>query len=276
VSSTAFWVLCAVLPLVLLAIITERRYRYKMARLRIAKRREQQSRWRASKRDVLAEWKKRLRWLAGVQHDMRQPLHALGLLMAHPALAGKDENTKLVLQQITSCQAWLQDLAENIMEATRLELGEYREQKLSTISSMDVCHALAAWLGQLAQTKGLSFTLDVKDKPMLTDVRRLKRVLGNLVFNAVEHTYEGGVELQYRFDEDEAVHRFVIKDTGPGLAEHLLATDSTEPSSFGSDLPKTGIGLYVVKRLCHEMGWYLAVENQAHGGTHIVLELPEA
>ena len=69
-----------------LVSFNDRVQRYRLAKIRILKRRVQQARWRRSKRAVLSEWKDRLRWLAGVQHDMRQPLHALGLLVRHPSL----------------------------------------------------------------------------------------------------------------------------------------------------------------------------------------------
>ena len=100
-----------------------------------------------------------------------------------------------------------------------------------------------------------------------------KRVIGNLVFNAVEHTYEGGVFFSYR--RQGGVHRFTVKDTGPGIDDELLSDRPSKKSSFGSDLPKTGIGLYVVKRLCKEMEWNLSTSNAQEGGTVFVLELAD-
>ncbi|HEX4843867.1 MAG TPA: HAMP domain-containing sensor histidine kinase [Limnobacter sp.] len=274
-SQIAFAALCVVAPFVLLAVMYERQHRYQMARTRIQKRRAQQLRWRIAKRAVLSEWKDRLRWLAGVQHDMRQPLHALGLLVGHPSLEphlthGK---THQVIRQMTSCQRWLHDLAENMLEATRLELGEQREQRIETLSSTELCKSIEGWMGQLAESKGLCFDVDVEECLIHTDARRLKRVIGNLVFNAVEHTHEGGVQFCYR--RHGGVHRFTVTDTGPGLQEDFLKRGSSTPSDFGSDLPKTGIGLYVVKRLCQEMEWNLSMCNIPHGGTSFTLELAD-
>ena len=271
----SFVVLCWVTPFTLLAVLLERQHRYSIARQRIQKRRTQQSRWRNAKHAVLSEWKDRLRWLAGVQHDMRQPLHALGLLVGHPSLDTylQHAQSNLVIQQMTSCQRWLQDLAENMLEATRLELGEQRETRIESVSSTEVCKSLESWMGQLAQAKGLSFNLDVEEWLIHTDARRLKRVMGNLVFNAVEHTHEGGVVFTYR--RHGGVHRFTVKDSGPGIREDLMQDSTPRNSSFGSDLPKTGIGLYVVKRLCREMEWNLSMCNVQEGGTIFVLELAD-
>ena len=274
-QTLSFLVLCWVTPFTLLAVLLERQHRYSIARQRIQKRRTQQSRWRNAKHAVLSEWKDRLRWLAGVQHDMRQPLHALGLLVGHPSLGTNLQHAQsnLVIQQMTSCQRWLQDLAENMLEATRLELGEQRESRIESVSSTDVCKSLESWMGQLAQAKGLSFNLDVEECLIHTDARRLKRVMGNLVFNAVEHTHEGGVVFTYR--RHGGVHRFTVKDSGPGIREDLMQDSTPRNSSFGSDLPKTGIGLYVVKRLCREMEWNLSMCNVQEGGTIFVLELAD-
>ena len=274
-QTLSFLVLCWVTPFTLLAVLLERQHRYSMARQRIQKRRVQQARWRNAKHAVLSEWKERLRWLAGVQHDMRQPLHALGLLVTHPSLDLhlQHPSSNMVLRQMTSCQRWLHDLAENMLEATRLELGEQREKRMESVSSTELCRSLEGWMGQLAETKGLTFQLDVEECLIHTDARRLKRVIGNLVFNAVEHTYEGGVFFSYR--RHGGVHRFTVKDSGPGIQEELLGDRTPRNSSFGSDLPKTGIGLYVVKRLCQEMEWNLSTSNVQEGGTVFVLELAD-
>jgi signal transduction histidine kinase len=195
--------------------------------------------------------------------------------VGHPSLGTNLQHAQsnLVIQQMTSCQRWLQDLAENMLEATRLELGEQRESRIESVSSTDVCKSLESWMGQLAQAKGLSFNLDVEECLIHTDARRLKRVMGNLVFNAVEHTHEGGVVFTYR--RHGGVHRFTVKDSGPGIREDLMQDPTPRNSSFGSDLPKSGIGLYVVKRLCREMEWNLSMCNVQEGGTIFVLELAD-
>ena len=268
---TLFWIM----PLTLWVLGRERHHRYRIVRRRIQQRRLQQSRWREAKRAVLSEWKERLRWLAGVQHDMRQPLHALGLLVGHPALGDKGSpgSSRLVIQQMVSCQRWLHDLAENMLEATRLELGEQREQRIETVMTTELCESMVSWMEQLAESKGLRFMLDIQEIQIHTDVRRLKRVLGNLVFNAVEHTLEGEVKLTYK--PHGGVHRFTVSDTGPGLVDSWLMQKSVGRSSFGSDLPKSGIGLYVVKKLCQEMEWNLSVCSTPGQGTSFVLELAD-
>lgn len=264
--------LSALLPLIFLAVLYDRVNRFRMARLRISRRRQQQARWRDAKRLVLTEWKDRLRWLAGVQHDMRQPLHALGLLISHPTLSSQ-ERLEPVLGQISSCQRWLFELAENTMEATRFELGECRKHQIESVSSVTLCEGIASWIDFLARSKGLAFETRIAEGSILTDIRRLKRVLGNLVFNAVEHTYEGYVRLEY--SRRGGVHRFQVSDTGPGIDEDVLDF-STNRGAFGcNDLPKTGIGLYVVKKLCHEMSWNISLESTAKCGTTFVLELAD-
>lgn len=272
------------LPLVGVAVFAlamfERYFRYRLAKRRILKRRIQQARWRRAKRAVLSEWKERLRWLAGVQHDMRQPLHALGLLVRHPSITngmetstGRGLSSSQVVMQLLSCHRWLQELAENTLEATRLELGEQRENDIKHISSTELCESLVDWIKQLALSKGLEFQVQVEESQITTDLRRLKRVLGNLLFNAVEHTYEGRISFHYK--RMGGVHQFEIKDTGPGIDEKIMNPEGGASSSFGSDLPKTGLGLYVVKRLCREMSWNLSLSNELHSGSKFVLELAD-
>lgn len=256
----------------LFASFYERKCRYQMARNRVLKRRAQQAKWRLAKREVLHEWKDRLRWLAGVQHDMRQPLHALGLLIGHPDLV-KAQGVDQVVKRIHSCHRWLQELAENTLEATRFELNEQRVTEISTVSSAALCKGLQSWTSQFAESKGLDFVVEVEDQIIRTDVRRLKRVLGNLLFNAVEHSFDGQVSLRYK--RTGGVHQFVVKDNGPGISESVLNPSTDKKSAFGSDLPKTGIGLYVVRKLCIEMEWNLTLNNEISGGATFVLELAD-
>ena len=237
-TAISFSVLCWVTPFTLLAVLLERQHRYSIARQRIQKRRIQQSRWRKAKHAVLTEWKDRLRWLAGVQHDMRQPLHALGLLVGHPSLDMHLQNAQSsqVIRQMTSCQRWLHDLAENMLEATRLELGEQREKRIEFVSSTELCKSLEGWMGQLAQTKGLTFQVDVEECLIHTDARRLKRVMGNLVFNAVEHTHEGGVFFSYR--RYGGIHRFTVKDSGPAYRKTCCKPVLTDHQPLAAICPK--------------------------------------
>lgn len=254
------------------ASCADRHIRYRLARERIQRRKEQQSRWRQAKVEVMQEWKDRLRWLAGVQHDMRQPLHAMGLLLGHPDLVTTAKSAE-VAKKITCCQHWLQELAENTLEATRLELNESRSIEVQTLSSSNICQGLENWIKDLAESKGLEFRTAVEDQLIRTDTRRLKRVIGNLLFNAVQHSESGSIQLIYQ--RKGGIHQFRIKDNGPGLSQATLSNSGKNSMASGADLPKTGIGLYVVKRLCEELQWNLVLHNETHGGSTFVLELPD-
>ncbi len=261
--------LCLILAL--MASSVDRYFRYDMARLRVHRRREQQTKWRAIKRQVLAEWKDRIRWLAGVQHDLRQPLHAIGLLVFHPVLE-KGIISLDLLQRLQSCHRWLQELAENTLEATRLELNETRSIEISTVNSQELCGNLLTWLSHLAESKGLSLSSTIQAQLISTDVRRLKRVLINLLFNSVQHTFEGEISLKY--EKLGLFHCFVIKDNGPGISATVLEPHPSK-SLFGSDLPKAGIGLYVVRKLCAEMNWSLQLVNDHNRGTSFIIEFAD-
>lgn len=254
--------------LALSASSIERYYRYDMARVRVQRRREQQSKWRVIKRQVLSEWKDRIRWLAGVQHDLRQPLHAIGLLISHPEIE-QGKITPELRQRLYACHRWLQELAENTLEATRLELNETRAREISSIDSQDLCNNLLSWLSHLAESKGLHLESLIEPQRIQTDIRRLKRVLGNLLFNAVQHTFEGQILLKYQ--RLGLTHQFVVKDNGPGISENVLESHSSK-SVFGSDLPKAGIGLYVIRKLCAEMDWDLQLINDHGQGTSFIIE----
>jgi two-component system phosphate regulon sensor histidine kinase PhoR len=112
----------------------------------------------------------------------------------------------------------------------------------------------------------------------VTDADRLRRILENLVENAVKYTPEGGrVEVRSSPGPDGAV-TVEVKDDGPGIgAEHLpriferfYRVDKARSRELGG----TGLGLAIVKHLAEGMGAFVSVESVPGKGTSFRVHVP--
>jgi signal transduction histidine kinase len=191
------------------------------------------------------------------------------------------------------------------MELARLEAGkEHRE-----ISEFDAA-ALLTELGDINQpmARNQGLFLRVSGPPMLTvegDSGKVRRLLQNLILNALKYTRQGGVSVSW--GEDKANWWLIVEDTGPGLpsasGESMVlglteatasARESDEKTAAGQGnisqvlTPKPaagdpgttqhqsgeGIGLSIVKRLCELLDASLELASSAHAGTTFRVVLP--
>ena len=194
---------------------------------------------------ALATGAARLRFLAAAGHDLRQPLHALGLNsaavaqlarhLAHAPLARLAGDMAHTLQYIGSLVDNLGDLAQ--LDAGRLSARPHDGPLLP------VLHAALRLYAPLAQARGLQLQLQLPHGrsadtdadtatgdntdtdaawQVHTDPLLLHRVLGNLLANSLKYTPSGQVQLRVEPLADGRV-RLVVEDSGIGIAEHEQA-----------------------------------------------------
>ena len=196
---------------------------------------------------ALATGAARLRFLAAAGHDLRQPLHALGLNsaavaqlarhLAHAPLARLADDMAHTLQYIGS-------LVDNLGDLAQLDAGRLSARPQDG-PLLPVLHAALRLYTPLAQARGLQLhlqlppgrsadtdadaaTRDNTDTPtdaawqVHTDPFLLQRVLGNLLANSLKYTPSGQVQLRVEPLADGRV-RLVVEDSGIGIAEHEQA-----------------------------------------------------
>jgi signal transduction histidine kinase len=104
----------------------------------------------------------------------------------------------------------------------------------------------------------------------------LRRILGNLVSNALRHTQHGGVLLGLRHRDDMLV--FEVWDTGVGIArEHQQAIfqEFFRVSQHQGTEDSLGLGLTIVSKLTSLMGYQLALNSVANRGSVFRVMLPD-
>ena len=120
----------------------------------------------------------------------------------------------------------------------------------------------------------------VKDFLVYTDQNYLKRILLNILKNALKFTHEGSIEYGYMKEtqQEEPVLKFYVKDTGIGISENKLKiifeifrqADDTDTRLYGG----TGIGLSVSKKLIELLGGKIWVDTEEGKGSTFYFTLP--
>ncbi len=222
-------------------------------------------------------------FLANMSHELRTPLNAiLGLSEAlqeevYGPLTERQHNS---LRSIEESGRHLLELINDILDLSKIESGK-SELQLTNVSVENVCHASMRLLKNQSHKKRLILTesLDSSVTHLLTDERRLKQMLVNLLTNAVKFTPEGGrVGLDVVGDKENQVVHFHVWDKGIGIAEEDINRLFKPFEQLDSGLDRhhegTGLGLALVARLAEMHGGSVTVESTIGAGSRFTITLP--
>lgn len=211
------------------------------------------------------------RFIASAAHDLRQPVHALSLyadwLRAEPELV-LQITPKIVqsTQAVNELFNSLFDLAR--LDASVVEVNWQRVDLPSLVGELELQYA------PLAKEKGLDLRTHVLAGAVRSDPVLLKRLLGNLLSNAIRHTERGSVLLAVRPGEDG--WRMEVWDTGVGIApEHQQAIfqEFYRVARHNGTEEGFGLGLAIVRRLCEALNHRLSMKSNPGQGTVFRLDM---
>jgi signal transduction histidine kinase len=216
-------------------------------------------------------------------HDLRQPLTAVigGLSSLTPAgkLPEQDRELAVIAQDGASR---LLHMVNDLLDVTRLEAGAPVVEAIK-MSAAEFIRDGAHLLEVLAQEKKLTLTVDIPADlpPVKGDRERLRRVVTNLVGNAVKFTESGGkISVTATADRAGGLLVVSVSDTGMGIPveaqrrvfEKFARTDGAPWSGRTS----TGLGLYFCKLIVEAQGGKVWVESKVGEGTTFRFTVPLA
>jgi signal transduction histidine kinase len=211
------------------------------------------------------------RFLASAAHDIRQPVHALGLYADW--LRSEPELVREIAPKIVESTKAVNALFDSLFDLVRLDSGKIRLQ-VEPVDLRQLLHDLELQYRPFAEAKGLTLRMRLAPGIVLSDPILLQRVLGNLISNAIKYTHHGGVLVASRATRDE--RRIEVWDTGIGIAaEHQdeIFREFYKVTTHGGTEDGFGLGLYIVARLIHILGHPLSMASRPGRGTVFRLRL---
>jgi signal transduction histidine kinase len=167
-------------------------------------------------------------------------------------------------------------MADDLLDVSRLEAGRF-ELDASPVPPAELVAEAVAASATAAQSAGLSLEESVGPglPPVVADAGRIRRVLANLLANAVRHTPAGG-RVAVRALPGEGCVRFEIEDTGEGIAaedqERVFERFVQLPGSLAAG--GTGLGLTLAKEIVEAHGGRIGVDSEPGRGSTFWFEMP--
>ena len=215
------------------------------------------------------------RLLAAASHDLRQPVQALTLLnQAALRHAGPNARLAEILRQQQRALDTISQLLASVLDVSKLDSGALKPTVVDCRIG-DVLDRLRSDFEPLADEKGLRLVIEPTAEAGRTDPELLRRLLGNLVSNAIRYTANGRVQVASQAKGHEVA--ITVRDTGIGIPTLELEKIFEEfyQVDRGSQRPEgLGLGLSIVKRLAHLLGHGFGVESVVGEGTAFTVTLP--
>lgn len=216
------------------------------------------------------------RFLAAASHDLRQPLHAMGLFLGALRNCEDDPQKMRIIEDMSKSADALNGLFNSLLDVSRLD-AEIIEFNPAHVPANRMFDALRAQFEQQASEKGIELRIGVCKHVLYCDSILLERVLRNLFANAVQYTVTGHIALNCE-DRDEYTRWVTLEDTGLGISDEFtedVFSEYYQVNNPGRDRTKgLGLGLSIVRRLCELMDIPLEMESEEGKGTVFRLVVP--
>jgi signal transduction histidine kinase/ActR/RegA family two-component response regulator len=223
-------------------------------------------------------------FLSSMSHDLRTPLNGI-IGFTNLALQTEDVKKKQdFLQKIKSSGELLEDLVNDTLELSRIESGK-QVLEPATVVEKDFWDGVVTAMVPSAQMKNLQLQTEyvaLQDELISLDKVKAKKILLNLISNAIKYTPQGGrIKVSVKAlepPEHGCSRRLVVEDTGIGMSpeflERMYEPFSQEHRPEARNVTGTGLGLAIVKMNVDLMGGTIQAVSKVGHGTRFTVDLP--
>ncbi len=215
------------------------------------------------------------RFLAAASHDLRQPMHALGLFVAELAERLRGSEHRTLIRQIEESVGAMEDLLDALLDMSKLDAGGVTARR-SEFALQPLLARIVEDFAADAMQRGLRLKLRPTDLWVESDPLLLERIMINLVSNAVRYTQRGGVLIAARQRGDQVLVE--VRDSGPGIpgeAHDMIFEEfyqlQNPARARGQGL---GLGLAIVRRLSTLLGHDVTVNSHPGSGSVFAINVP--
>ena len=240
----------------------------------VARLKSEKSRAESERRAVAAASERRAKFFAGANHDLRQPLQAMGIYLQILQMQSTAE-TKDVIAQLGATAQNISTLVEQLLEVSRIETG-HLDVKMENVSVAELFAELAAEFAPVAASKGFFFLTRPLPLTVHTDPLFVKRILTNLITNAIRYSRKPGskIVLAARRLRNGRI-TIGVYDQGPGISEedrHRIFEAFYRGEAGKHSETGYGLGLSIVSGLAKRLGIPITVGSRLGRGSVFRLE----
>ena len=227
--------------------------------------------------DIEAAMRAKSQFLAAASHDLRQPVTSMNLLLSALNASRDERAMRSVAAKLEAPLQALEEILSSLLEVSRLEAGIINVDKYSA-GLRDIVGAVFDEYRPRALAKHLRLEASVGDLQAWTDPELLRRVLRNLIDNAIKFTDDGRVSIEAWADGTTLV--IAVSDTGKGVPAAIQ--ERVFDDYFQGENPQRdrrqglGLGLSIVRRLVELLGGSVRIVPGWRPGARFEVTLPDA
>lgn len=227
-------------------------------------------------------YEEKSRFLAATSHDLSQPLHAQGYFLDALGYLLDRPDQRELLDKIQASWRAQKDMLDDLVQITRLDGGVLQPNPEAVdLASLlgDLCREHQVSVGDT----GVVIEAVIDPAPLISDPTFLRRIIGNILSNAVKFSPQGGL-ITVRLAATATGATVSVRDRGPGVPDHARAdifnayTQTETDSEADVVRPDgSGLGLSIVKRLCEKIGASVHLITPDDGlGLLVTIDIPSA
>ncbi len=232
----------------------------------------------AARREAEVANRAKTQFFTAASHDLRQPLHAMGLFAEALRQKNHDMEVAHLVNSINESVDALEGLFSELLDITRIDSGGV-EVHSEHFAMAGILRKLRLHFEPVAFEKGLALRLRGGQHMVHADPLLVERIVRNLVSNAIRYTEDGTVLVSCRRRGDKLLLQ--VWDSGLGISEEQQARVFEEfyqvqrvQKTGAHERKGLGLGLAIVKRLADLLHAPLKLRSQLGRGTVFTLELP--
>jgi signal transduction histidine kinase len=228
---------------------------------------------------LVAQRQARIAFLAGVAHDLRNPIYALSLSVGQiqpgeplPPEPRLRRMIELVQRQLKK----LERMVSDFMDMARIDAGQL-DLRFGEHDLKPLVQEVVDLFEATATEHRIELSLPSEPIETYCDALRVEQIVGNLISNAIKYSPDGQ-RIDVGLSREGEHARIVVRDYGMGMSEEdqraLFEPFQRASPAKDTTIPGTGLGLYVVQRLVRAHGGCIDVASRPGQGASFSVKLP--
>jgi histidine kinase len=215
-------------------------------------------------------------FVAAAVHDLLQPLNAARMYNSALRERLRDAADGQLADNVEEALAAQDDILASLLDISRLESGAIQTE-VRELALQPLFDALIREFAPAAEAGGLKLRAARTAAVIRSDESLLRRILQNLISNALRYTDSGGVMIGVRRVGDASLLRIEVRDSGCGIAEHQQALIFEEFQRLDGgkrrDDRGAGLGLAIVQRIARRLAHRITLRSAPGQGSVFALDL---